>query len=134
MITSMREKVLKSNAFKILVWLLILVLALPYFVSRSKLRGGIWVAKVNGQEVGGADYSRKINFWKDQLYLFRQQYGQYAEMFLQAMGLSSDPTSLALDSLIRDELIDQEVERLGIPLHADYIREKLADASFVRQE
>jgi hypothetical protein len=131
----MRERILKSNAFKVIVWGLILVLG-GVFTIPSLLENpsaGNWVARVNGVAIGDRELERRTSFWREQLSAFKKQYGKYADMFLQSMGLSGDPSVLAVDSIIKDELMNQEANKLHLFLNDAYVAEKLADRTFVQQ-
>lgn len=136
MITIIRKRLLHNKSYKVLVWAIGIVLAvslgLPGVMNQSSQ--GPWVAQINGQEIGYNDFVRKVHEHEQQLQLLRQQYGQYADLFIQAMGFNSDSQSLAFDTLVREELLNQAARAMGFCIHSDHISEKLADSSFLQYE
>jgi len=114
------RRYLKGPGFKVILWLTCFSVVgfwgLPSFFKRSAGRGsgGPSVATVNGIEISHQEYNRVSNIQQEFLRRLRTQYGQYADLFMQAMGLNADPKSLALDTLIRDTLINDAVDALHI--------------------
>lgn len=135
MIVDVRERIFKSNMFKIIVWGLVLVLGgfltIPTFFQ--DMSNDVWIVRINDVKIGEREFRRKLKFWQEQIYAFKKQYGAYADMFLQSMGLSVEPSALALDTIVRNELISQEAARLHLPLHDAYVAEKLSDSNFIQQ-
>src|SRR5579883_3023040 len=105
MITVIRERLLKNKGYKYVVWFLAATLAIMWTMPALKRFGGqgMWIALVNGHEVSYGDFARKAQIYQVMLQSFRQQHGQYADAFLQAMGLSTDPKVLALEEVTREE-------------------------------
>lgn len=134
MITVIRKK-LKSRGFKVILWLTIIsltgLLSLPELI-RLASKNMSWAAKVNGHEIEYNDFMRVLYHQEEQIRLFRDQYGNYANLLLQAMG-DLNPRKLALDRLIRDALIDQEAQKLGLMVHPDCLTDKLSDFYFLQQ-
>jgi len=92
-----------------------------------------WALKVNGEEVSYQDFSREIAEQSEYLAQIRAQYGQYADLLMQAMGLSTDPKALAFDVLVKTTLLNQFARELGVAVHGDYIAESINDAQFARR-
>ncbi|HZW61892.1 MAG TPA: peptidylprolyl isomerase [Candidatus Babeliales bacterium] len=135
MITVIRERLLKNKGYKYVVWFLAATLAIMWTMPALKRFGGqgMWIALVNGQEVSYGDFARKAQIYQVMLQSFRQQHGQYADAFLQAMGLSTDPKVLALEEVTREELMNQAARSLKIQLNDEYVSERLADPQFAQQ-
>ncbi|MDP3889417.1 MAG: peptidylprolyl isomerase [bacterium] len=135
MITVIRKH-LKGATYKISLWIIILILGIGFIPSllRHSTTGGPWALRVNGQEIGYKEYAFEVAEQRDRIAGFRAQYGQYADMLLEAMGVSADPRRLAYESLVREELINQTTQKLVIHLSADYIADKLNDSSFLYRE
>ncbi len=136
MITAMR-KGLKDKGFKIILWLIISTLIIAWSLSEVMefaAQRQAWLATVDGYTIDYNDFVRKVTIQEEQLRVFRAQYGEYADLFLQAMGLSSDPKSLAFDQLVRETLLNQVSDALSLYLHPDYIADKLHDPQFTMQK
>lgn len=134
MITVIRRS-FKTKAFKIFLWTVILTVGgvfglIELFNIGNKVA---WIAKVNKEHVAYADFVRKAEAHQEQLIAFRSQYGESADLLLQAMGLNLDPKVFALDSVIQDALLNQAVREFGIDIDPDYVILKLANPLFVRE-
>lgn len=136
MITIIRKRLIESKAYKLIVWSMVIILAsslgLPGLMKQSG--NDRWIATINGHDVNYADYVRQIAHQEYFIQLFRRQYGSYADNLLQAMGFSSDPQTLALQTVIRNELLNQAADSMGISVHHDFLEEKLSDPLFIQQE
>lgn len=134
MITVIRDRLVKNKAYKYIIWVLAIALAIMWTVPGmlKNSSAGEWIAQVNGADIGYSDFIRKAHDKEYQLHMMRQQYGQYADMFLQAMGIM-DPRMWALEDLIRDQLLNEVAGTLGIHVSPDYVTQKLSDAQFVYQ-
>jgi len=136
MIITIREYLLKGRFFKIVVWIfLIIMLILWTFIPKGARKGsqGTWVAEVNGHEIGYNDFSRKVADQKAQIQMLRQKLGKYADLLFQVQGMPN-PNALAIEALVREELINEVARKLPVNIHDDYIRAKLMDFRFVTQE
>jgi Parvulin-like peptidyl-prolyl isomerase len=134
------RRYLKGPAFKAILWLTLISVAgfwgLPsLFKSGSRGgTGGPTVATINGIEISGQEYNRVTNIQQEFLRRLKTQYGQYADLFIQAMGLNSDPKVLALDILIRDVLINEAADTLRINITPDYIESRLDNPEFIQKQ
>jgi peptidyl-prolyl cis-trans isomerase D len=134
------RRYLKGPAFKAVLWITLFSVAgfwgLPSLFKRS-LRpgaGGPAVATVNGIEITQQEYNRVTAIQQELLRRLKSQYGQYADLFIQAMGLNTDPKALALDTLIRETLINEAAESLNIKLSPKYIETKLSSPEVVQRQ
>ncbi len=133
MITVIRKKLIQNKAYKVVVWAVVVVCAVsiggPGLFGPSASSTSI--ATVNGNDLSYNDFSRKVVDQENRLHIIRKQYGQYADMLMQAMGMSSDPAQLAREALIRDELINQAVRSVGLRVHPHVVQERIGNAEFV---
>ncbi len=105
---------------------------LQYYTS--SVDGSRWVARVNGRDISFNDFVRAANLKQDYLSAIRAQYGEYAGMMMEMMGLSMDPKSLALDQLIQDELLNQAADTLGAQMDPETVQERLNNPLFIQQQ
>lgn len=135
MITQIRKS-FKSKAYKIVLWLVILtmtgIFTLPQLFKFGS--SGHWAARINGREIPYQEFMRKSAMHQEFLMNLRAQYGEYADAWLQAMGMNTDPRMSAMQELIQEELLNQAAQRSGIYVSTEYVSEKLANPLFVRQE
>ena len=134
MITVVRARLFKNKNVITYIILAILGMAflLPNFVRQTSSYGD-WMVRVNRQEISYHDYARKAYFFEQQIAAIRQHYGQYADMFLQSMGLGADTKELALKTLIDEELLNQAARAVGMHLSQDYIDDMLGSAQTIQQ-
>lgn len=127
------RRYLKGPGFKGVLWLTLISVTgfwgLPSFF-KNKTRGGASgggpaIATINGMEISRQEYNRVTNIQQEFLRKLRVQYGQYAELIIQSMGMNADPKALALDILIRDTLISQAADALCINITQGYMDYKL---------
>jgi hypothetical protein len=127
------RRYLKGPAFKAVLWITLFSVAgfwgLPSLLKRSSKPGseGPAVATVNGIEITQREYNRATDIQRDLIRRLKVQYGQYADLFIQAMGMNADPKTLALDTLIREALLNEAAESLNIKLTQGYVEAKLMD-------
>ena len=134
MITVVRERLFKNKNVITYIVLALLGIAflMPNFVRQVSLYGD-WMVRVNRQEISYHDYARKAYFFEQQIAAIRQHYGQYADIFLQSMGLGADTQELALKTVIDEELLNQAARTIGIHISQDYITEMLGSAQTIQQ-
>jgi peptidyl-prolyl cis-trans isomerase D len=134
MITIVRARLFRNKNVITYIILAILGMAflLPNFVRQASSYGD-WMVRVNRQEISYHDYARKAYFFEQQIAAIRQHYGQYADMFLQSMGLGADAKELALKTLIDEELLNQAARAVGMHISQDYISDMLGSAQIVQQ-
>jgi len=134
MITAIRRQ-FKSSGHRFVLWIIIIALAAgvaPTFLRRAT-GGGPWVVRVNSEEISYQEFMREVSDQRDRIAFFRAQYGQIADLLLQSMGVSFDPKTLAFDRLVKEELLNQFAQTLGLYLHPDYVVQKMNDKQFVQQ-
>jgi hypothetical protein len=135
MITTIRNQ-FKQVTYRYVIFLLVSVIALSMVSSifiKTERAGVSWAIRVNGSEISYRDFAREVAKQTEYLAHIKAQYGQYADLLFQSLGWSFNPKSRALDILIKEELIKQYANKLGITLHADYINKVLNNANFVKQ-
>ena len=108
------------------------MISLPALIRQSGA-GGPWAIRVNKQEISYQSFMREVAEQRDRISAFRVQFGQFADMLLQSMGMSLDPKSLAFDVLVKEELINQFADQIGLYLHPDFITQNIGDADFARK-
>ncbi len=135
MITTIRNQ-FKQSTYRYVVFFIVFVLALgmvslPLLIKNEKA-GISWVAKVNGKKISYQDFAQEVAERSEWLARIRSQYGQYTDMLLQAMNISTDPKALAIEMLIKENLINQCAHALGIQLHTDYISYSMNDQKYIQ--
>ncbi len=136
MIISLRNQI-KQSAFRYVAFFIFVVLGLSMVsipsLMRNEASGGSWAMAVNGQKISYQDLAREMAEQSEFLAQIRAQYGQYADLLLQAMNWPTDPKSLAFEVLIKTTLMEQLVKSMGIAIHGEYIAESINDAQFARR-
>jgi peptidyl-prolyl cis-trans isomerase D len=134
------RRYLKGPAFKAILWLTLISVAgfwgIPSLFKRSGRggAGGPAVATVNGVDISSQEYNRVVHIQQEFLRRLRVQYGQYADLFMQAMGLNTDPKAMALEILMRDTLVNEAAQALRINITHDYVESRIANPEFVQKQ
>ena len=89
--------------------------------------------QVNGEKVSYHEFAQELAEQSEFLAQIRAQYGQYADLLMQAMNWPTDPKALAFEVLVKVALLNQFVDALGIHVHSQYIAESINNAQFARQ-
>jgi hypothetical protein len=92
-----------------------------------------WAMQVNGEKVSYRDFSQEVAEQSEFLAQIRAQYGQYADLLMQAMNWPTDPKKMASEVLIKVALLNQLVDALGIHIDSQYIAESINNVQFARQ-
>lgn len=125
----------KGIGFQIFMWIAaisMVILWVPGIFRSRRGRGEGWAAQVNGVEIGTADFKRSVMNHEAQIQLMRSQYGEYADLILRAMGMN--PTTLAFDSLVQNELLNQAAQPCAFYLHPDFAVDMLSNPQFIQQD
>lgn len=137
MIITIRNQIKHSSfryvAFFIFVVLGVGMISIPSLMRTERAGASSWALKVNNQTVSYQEFAREVADQSEYLAQIRAHYGQYADLLMQMMNLSTDPQALAFDVLIKNSLISQLAKNMGIAIHNDYISESVNDAQFARQ-
>jgi len=135
MITTIRRQFKQSTYRYIIFFMLFAIVAgmVSSMLMRTDRMSDSWALRVNGIEISYKDFSHEVAKQSHWLAQIRGQFGMYADMLLQSMGMSTDPKTLAIETLIRDELMRQYAYDLGLVLHSDYISKSVNNALFARQ-
>ena len=136
MITQIRKQ-FKGTASTLVIILTVLALSGAFSIPiliRQLSTSGPWALLVNKHEISYADFSREVSDQQERIASFRAQYGQYADVIFQSMGMTLNPQSLARETLIREALISQVGSQIGIYMDPEYTSGRLHDQSFATQE
>ncbi len=136
MITTIRNQ-FKHATYRYIMFCIVVVIAmgmisLPSLIKQEKATIS-WIAKVNGDKISYKNFAREVADRSEWLMHVRSQYGQYADLLLQAMNISTDPKALAMEILIKESLMNQCAQLLGIHLHTDYVSQSMNDQKYVQQ-
>lgn len=112
---------------------IIISFALPPVIKQMG-RDAEWVISVNGAEISEKIFRYRVSQQQEFLVNFRQQYGPYADMLLESMGVGRDPQQLAFNILVKESLLLQSANALGIHVHPQEFGEKLTNPQFVQQD
>ena len=93
-----------------------------------------WVLQVNKHTITAPEFMRAVADQEERIRIVRSQYGQYADLYFQMMGMKLDPVGLATKSLIGKSLVNDVAAQL--PLHVDktVARAQLNNPMFISQE
>ncbi len=139
MITLIRKS-FKTRAYKIFLWITLLSVAgVVSLVEMIKnIFGGRttsgWVLTINKTTIGMPEYVRAVADQQERIRIMRAQYGQYADLYFQMMGLSLDPARLAVDSLIRKSLLNQVAHQMPLHVASDLAQSQLNNPMLISQE
>lgn len=140
MITVIRKS-FKSRAYKIFLWVTLLAVAGVFSVVEmikniftGKAGGSSWVLQVNNTTILMPEFARSVADQQERIRIMRAQYGQYADMYFQMMGLSLDPQRLALDSLVRKSLLNQIAAKMPLHVASDVAQSQLNNPMLISQE
>lgn len=133
------RKYVKGPFFKGILWV-ILIAMVGFWGSASWLKkskgykAGHTIATVNDIEITSTEYNRATANVQEFLRSIRSQYKQYADMFMQMMGLNIDPKVMALETLIRNSLINDAASHMHIYLTNDYVISQLNNPGAVQRQ
>lgn len=132
MITVLRNYFKRGS--QVVLWIIILtfVVGLMPLAFRQISNASIWALRVNGQEVGYQEYLLEYERWKERMAMARAQFGEYADMLLAQMGIES-PQAEAVQSLARQELLNQFADSIDLQVSPEFVTQKLSDPTYVLQ-
>jgi len=138
MISVIRKKLVETQFYKIIFWVVIIsMLGLWTLPGKLDKRSGgpnaEW-ATINGRTIYETDFARKVIDFEQRLQMMRAEYGQYADQFMAAMGITANPQALASESLIREALLDGVARDLRLELHPDYVTQSMSNIGSVYRE
>ncbi len=142
MIMSMR-RYLQGYGFKIIMFLMLFAMGVvPFFggtrmfrrSSRGEKSDGRTVITVNNEPIREKDFERTVAVNEDIMQSIRRQYGQHADMIMHLMGIGTDVRKVALESTIRNTLINQATDALAIPITSGYIEAIFSRPGAAHQE
>ncbi len=140
MITMIRKS-FKTKIYKVILWITLLATAGVFTVlemGRSYFFGGGvssgWILQVNSRTFTAPEFARAVADQEERMRMLRAQYGQFADVYMQMLGMSSNPQFLALNALMRRALLDQEAARLALHISDEKAQASLSDIMFVYQE
>lgn len=136
MITTIRSQ-FKQSTYRYIAFGVVFVFALSMVSSSLLIKnakvGDSWAIKVNGKKISYQDFSREIAEQSELLAHIRAQYGQYADLLMQAMNLPTDPKSLAFEKLVKEELIRQAAQEMDIQLSPEFIASSVNNMQYAQQ-
>ncbi len=135
MIITIRNQ-FKQSTIRYIAILIVVALSVGMVSIPSLLRqdgASSWAMQVNGKKVSYRDFAQEIAEQSEFLAQIRAQYGQYADLLMQAMNWPTDPKAMASEVLIKIALLNQLVDDLGIHVDGRYIAESINNAQFARQ-
>ncbi len=127
MITVVRNYFKKSS--KVVLWVIIsaFLIGLLPVAFRGLSDSNVWVLRVDGQEVGEQEYRLEWERAREQVLAFKKQFGDLAEFSMIT------PQFLALQSLKKQELLNQFADKIGAYLSPEFVIQKLSDPMYVMQ-
>ena len=136
MIITIRNQ-FKQSTFRYIAMFIVVAMGVGMISIPSLMKyeggGATWAIKVNHEKISYRDFAQELAEQNQFLAQIRAQYGQYADLLLQAMNWPTDPKALAFEVLVKMALIDQLAAKLGIYISSDYIAESINDAQFARR-
>lgn len=95
---------------------------------------GSWVLQINKQTITMPEFMRSVADQEERIRMMRAQYGQYADLYFQMMGMKLDSAELALNSLTRKSLLNQALLSLPFSVDAKLAQAQLSNPMFITQE
>lgn len=118
----------------IVLWVIIAAFIIGFVpIAFRQATKSIWAIRVNGQEIGYQEFTLERERQRERIMMFRSQYGEYADFLLSLMG-GADPQFFAIRSLVKQELMNQYADALGIHIGDDFVIKKMNDRAFVKEE
>lgn len=134
MITAMRKHI-KSRGFKILLWICLFAVAGIFSVVeliKNAFAPAQWIAKINGTAITYPAFARKVFYQEQEIKAIRAQLGNYADVWFQMLGISTDPQEQALEILTQETLLNQAVTHAGIVADQELAKEWLRNPEFLQ--
>ncbi len=132
MITVLRNYFKKSS--QVVLWVIIAAFVIGLMpVAFRQMAGSVWAMRVNGEEIGYQEYLLEYQRAKERMLAIRQQYGEYADWLLEMMGIQN-PQTLAVQSLAKQELLNQFADAIGLQISPEYVIQKMSDPVYVTRQ
>lgn len=128
MITVIRRQLktaLTQSVIGFFVIIFCIVFMLPDTINR--VQSPEWVVKVNNNTVEYPEFARVINKHEINIRMIREQYGAYADMFIQMLGLAGDPKKVALHDLVRENVLNEVAQKIPLHIASSYIEQRIND-------
>lgn len=93
-----------------------------------------WIMRVNKEAVSVKQLAHAVQQKEELIAQVRAQYGEYANYLLQYLGLGTDPHAMAMDTLVREAVLNQLSRAIGIKIHEDFVKDMLRKKDFVSRE
>ena len=95
---------------------------------------GNWVLQINKQVINAPEFMRSVAEQEERIRMIRSQYGQYADLYFQMMGMRLDPQDLAAKALIRKALLNQVAAQMPLAVSPEMAQSQLNNPMFISQE
>jgi peptidyl-prolyl cis-trans isomerase D len=118
MVLSLMRKHAKSWLIKVTIGLIAIVFIF-YFGFSPRGRKGVKVASVNGEPISEMEYDETYNR------LFENLQRQYRDAWTEDLIKMLDIKNMALDSLVKQKLINQEARKIGLDVTEKEIQEEI---------
>ncbi len=139
MIIALRKS-LKGKTFKIIFWVVILatsgILSVFEFIRSSYFgkNSSSWILRINKTTIYAPQFMRAVADQEERIRIMRAQYGQYADLYFQMMGLKVDPQQFAINDIVRKALLNQVTQKLPFSTSEDAARSQLNNPALITQE
>jgi len=135
MITAMR-RVMKGKIAQTIVIIIVFSVGFGYTIvsilsSKPRQKAA---ATVNGRSISLGRFLTKAQSEERRIRQIKAQYGNFADVLLASLGMSTDPRKVAIDQLIKDELLDQLGRKLDIHVDEELLQQSLYDKMFLYKE
>lgn len=133
MISDMRKH-FQSPLYKAAVWVAVIALAGVFSIPTliKERNPNPWAIRVNNFEIGSKEFHWTLSEKREWLSMIYAQYGDQAEFLMQMFGINTDPISLAMESSIKEGLINDLASHMNLYFHTNSIQERLIDPSFIK--
>jgi parvulin-like peptidyl-prolyl isomerase len=131
---TLRERILKSKLYKIVIWVTLFGvaggIALMELVKSVFVRKP-WALVINRQTIYEESFARNLAHMSMLIEGIKQQYGQYAELYMRMMGMNPNIKDQTAEQLIQETLLQQQAARLGAAFDTSFLETKLRDSQFL---
>ena len=140
MIINLRKS-FKTKTFKVFLWVIIIAasgaLSLVWnWIDRFALgnKGSSWVLEINKDIISISEFRRAVADQEERIRIMRAQYGQYADLYFQMMGMKMNSQEMAVNTLITKALLNQAANQLPLYVSPALAQSQLNNPMFISQE
>lgn len=132
MITTIRKH-FKKSTLQIVVFITLASMLGADFLRKqaSKSSNSTIAATIDGYEIPLRIFKARVREQERIIGFFKAQFGESADIILQAQGLSGNAQEDVMKSMTREVLLDKAADKLNLNISHSYIANKLSDQNIL---